>query len=76
MKVWRETEFNNHYFFDENDGKIIGQVHKLGTQGVVYVAKIFYNANDKVLGQFIEAHFAKSAVENFWLMEERTLTHG
>lgn len=75
MKVWRETEFTSHYYYDEGDGKIIGQVHKLGTQNIIYLAKVYDENIERTLGQYIDAVYAKNAVENFWLMVSRTLTH-
>lgn len=75
MKAWRETEFYSFYFYNEKDGKIIGCVHRLGTQNVIYTAKIYNDIHERALGLYIDASHAKKAVELFWMMEENTLTY-
>lgn len=72
MKQWIEKEFNNHVYFDDKDGKIIGLVSKHGNWQTIYLAKIF-NVNDGILGQYIDIDYGKRAVEEYWDIQERTL---
>lgn len=74
MKVWKETEFSTFFYYDDGDGRIIGVVHKLGTQSVIYLAKVLVALNgEQVLGQYVDSDFARKAVERYWLIEEKTL---
>lgn len=71
---WIENEFNSHFYYNEHDGKIIGITHKIGTQNSIYTAKVILNEiEEKVLGQYINGQYAKKAVENYWLIQSRTL---
>ena len=72
MKVWQETEFTNHLYYDDSDGRIIGITHKLGTQSIIYIAKVYKDNIEAVLGQYVSCEYAKIAIENFWLVEEKT----
>jgi len=70
---WKDTENDNHYFHIVETGQIVGQVHNvIHTQ--IWLAKIVHTYNDeKYLGQYITANFAKKAIEYYWDMQERTL---
>lgn len=73
MNKWIESEFTNHLYFREETGLIIGLTHKLGNQKVISLAKVYVDNNELNLGQYISIDFAKKAVEEFWLKQERTL---
>lgn len=66
---WQETPFDSELYYNELDGLIQGQVHKLGTQNIIWVAKI----DEKILGQYISREFAKKAVEYYMEVQSRTL---
>lgn len=77
MKDWRDAEHKVSYYFDTENGLIVGQVFNLAHTNI-WGAKVFdvsQGLGEKVLGQFISFEFSKKAVERFWLMQERTLTH-
>ena len=61
------------YFHNLGDGRIVGQVHKIA-HTKVWLSKIVNNYNDETyLGQYISSSFAKSAIEMYWDVQERTL---
>ncbi len=70
---WYETEFTNHFYYREETGLIIGLSHRLGTQGVIYLSKVYRNNQEMALGQYITIDHAKRAIENYWEIEDRTL---
>ena len=71
---WQETPFNSEMYYNEIDGLIVGQVHKLGNQNIVWVAKVSQDSvNEKILGQYIAREFAKKAVEHYYEVQSRTL---
>jgi hypothetical protein len=72
MKQWHEFENNNHYYFDDIDGMVIGQVHRFCTSVSVYTATVKRNNLDQILGQFVNMQYAKNAVQTFWDVESRT----
>lgn len=62
-----------YYYYQENSGLIVGQVHNVAYTKI-WVAKITITpGNEKHLGQYISDQHAKIAVENYWIMQERTL---
>jgi hypothetical protein len=67
-RAWKEAEHNTYYFYQTEDGRIIGQVHKI-THTKIWVAKI----DENNLGQYIDVDFAKKALETYYLIQERTL---
>lgn len=71
MREWKDSN-QAQYYFNREDGKIIGQVHVIAhTQ--VWLAKIILNHNEeKYLGQYISMEFAKKSVERYWYIDERT----
>lgn len=48
-------------------------VHKLGTQSIVYIVKVYSDSNiEGILGQYIDLDFGKKAVQEYWERESRT----
>jgi hypothetical protein len=73
MRKWQDYEATNKYYYDDDDGMIIGQIHKFGTSVSIYTATVKPNNIDKLLGQYVNVDYAQKAVENFWLIQDRTL---
>jgi len=72
-KEWKDADDNCFYFYGVSDGKIVGQVNRIGLTKVL-LAKIIHNHNDETfLGQYISETFAKKAVEMYWDIQDRTL---
>ena len=70
---WKDAADDCHYYYNEEDGRIIGQVNKIAFTKV-FIAKIIRNHNDEAfLGQFISCEFAQAAVRYFWDTQDRTL---
>lgn len=69
---WQQSEFNYIYYRIE-DGKIVGLAHRLGNQGDIYIAKIYQNNIDNIIGQYVSMDFARGAVEHKVLEMTRTL---
>lgn len=75
MKDWRDAEHKVAYYFDTENGLIIGQVYNIAHTNI-WGAKIYSSSvGEKVLGQYITYEFSKKAVEHFWSMIERTLEY-
>jgi hypothetical protein len=77
MKDWRDAEHKVSYYFDTENGRIVGQVFNLAHTNI-WGAKVYdpnNGHNEKTLGQYITFEFSKKAVEHFWLMQERTLSY-
>lgn len=72
MKKWMEKEFFQVVYYDEEDGKIIGAVYKIGNQNSIWGAKI-YTDIEGVLGQYVDSDYARKAVEYYWEVQGRTL---
>lgn len=73
--AWRDTEQNCHYFYKMDTGLIIGQVHNIA-HTKIWIANILSGSNsseEKFLGRYITVDFAKSAVEQYWHVQQRTL---
>ena len=68
---WLENEFYTHHYYNEENGLVIGLVHKFGTQNTIYISKIIKQNNELMLGQYINQDFAKKAVEKFWQIESQ-----
>jgi hypothetical protein len=72
---WNES----NYFYDEDNGRVLGLAFKYANQNVVWCAKVYTDEipftpeNEKHLGQFISCEFARKMIENYWLMHTRTL---
>jgi len=71
---WKDNENDTLYYYKIENGKIVGQVHKIA-HTKVWLAKIFtkIHTEEIFLGQYITNEFAKKAIENFILIDERTL---
>ena len=74
-RAWRETEHHTELYYQEEDGLIVGQVHRLGNQNIIWVAKVYHpiTYQDAMLGHYITRDFARRAVERWWDIQERTL---
>ena len=72
MRNWHEFEQNTIYYFNVNDGSVIGQVHSFGNS-VIFTATVKPDNIDKILGQYISRDYAKKAVERYWEIEDGTL---
>ena len=66
MKKWIEKEFSQWVYYDNQDGKIIGAVYKVGNSVGIWGAKVYHDEGEGILGQYIDSTYAKSAVEKFW----------
>lgn len=78
MRKWEESAvatFATHHYYDESDGRIIGIAHKVGTQNIIYLAKIYPRNEETILGQYINCEYAKMAVENYWFKQDNTLEY-
>lgn len=73
MKKWMEKEFSQWVYYDDDDGKIIGSVYKIGNQLGIWGAKVDVENRESILGQFIDSDFARKAVERCWDILDRTL---
>lgn len=71
---WKDLENNTSYFYREQDGLIVAQVHNLA-HTKIWLAKVFLqnSTDEKFLGQFITLDFAKKAVERWIGIQDRTL---
>lgn len=75
MRDWRDTDHKIAYCYLNENGRIIGQVYNLAHTNI-YGAKVYSDLNEeRYLGQYIDMNSAKAAVDNFWNIQERTLTH-
>ena len=74
MKQWQEKEFSQWVYYDNQDGKIIGAVYKIGTSTGIWGARVYLmNTEEKVLGQYIDSDYARKAVELYWEVDSRTV---
>lgn len=72
-REWKDAEHGVFYFFQTDDGLIVGQVNNIG-HTKIWLAKVPIRVNEELyLGHFITAEFAKRAIEKYWLTQERTL---
>ena len=71
---WKDLENNTSYFYREQDGLIVAQVHNV-VHTKIWIAKGLPNGmpDEKYLGQFITLDFAKKAVERWIGIQDRTL---
>jgi hypothetical protein len=72
MRKWQEKEYSFWVYYDEEDGKIIGGVYKIGNQNSIWGAKVYAEV-EGILGQYIDSDYARRAVELYWDMQSRTL---
>jgi hypothetical protein len=73
MKKWMEKEFSQWVYYDDDDGKIIGAVYKIGTSTGIWGAKVYADRDEGVLGQYIDSDYAKKSVVYYWEVQSRTL---
>lgn len=72
-RTWKDGDHDVFYFYNEENGRVVGQIHKIA-HTKIWLSKIIFNVNEeKYLGQYIAYEFAKAATENYWLIEDRTL---
>jgi hypothetical protein len=71
---WVEND-TTHLFYQEHNGRIIGQAHRLGVSGPWYIAKVCENLSIDFtpIGNYIDLVSAKNAVENFWILKNSTI---
>jgi hypothetical protein len=74
MKQWMEKEFSQWVYYDDQDGKLIGAVYKIGNSTGIWGGRVYLiNNNEHTLGQYIDSDFARWAVERYWEIDGRTL---
>ena len=74
MKQWQEKEFSQWVYYDDQDGKIIGAVYKIGTSTGIWGARVYLASNEeKILGQYIDSDYARNAVQLYWEIDSRTV---
>lgn len=74
MKKWTEKEFSQWVYFDDQDGRIIGAVYKIGNSTSIYGARVYLiNNEEKVMGQYVDSDYARKSVELYWEIDNRTL---
>jgi hypothetical protein len=74
MKKWMEKEFGQWVYYDDQDGKIIGAVYKIGNATGIWGGRVYLiNNGENTLGQYIDSDFARWAVERYWEIDGRTL---
>jgi CTP:phosphocholine cytidylyltransferase-like protein len=67
MKKWMEKEFGQWVYFDDEDGKIIGSVYKIGNATGIWGGKVYLRNNmEELMGQFIDSDFSRKSVERYW----------
>ncbi len=70
---WVDVESSDcSYFFDNMNGRIFGQVHKISHTKIWMAKAIHANNEEHFLGQFISQNFAKNAVMEYWNIQEMT----
>lgn len=73
IRLWKDGDHDVFYFYNEENGRVIGQVNKW-PHTKIWLAKIIFNVNEEqYLGQYIGCEFAKKSVEEYCLIQERTL---
>lgn len=74
MKQWMEKEFSQWVYFDDEDGKIIGSVYKIGTSTGIWGGRVYLPHNiEEIMGQYIDSDYARRSVEMYWEIQGRTL---
>ncbi len=74
MKRWTEKEFSQWVYYDDQDGKIIGAVYKIGNSNSIGGGKVYLvNNQEQVMGQYIDSDYARKSVELYWEIDSRTL---
>jgi hypothetical protein len=78
MKQWSEKEYSQMVYYDDEDGRIIGSVYKVGNNQTIWEtiwgAQVNSYTNESlILGQYINLEYAMKGVEYFWDVHSRTL---
>lgn len=74
MKQWRDADHKVSYYYRCDTGRIIGQIYNLAHTNI-YGARVYSLQNEEqYLGQYVNEHHAKTAIEYFWNLQERTLS--
>jgi hypothetical protein len=68
-----EKEFDNHCYYDDDNGRIIGMTTRLGNNKSIYTATAYNIKLEEPLGTYVSLEYAKKAIELFWEIQERTL---
>jgi len=68
-----EKEYSQWIYYDDDDGKIIGFVYKIGNQNSIWGARVEHENRETVLGQYIDSDYARKAIEQCWDILSRTL---
>jgi len=70
-----EKEYSQWVYYDDEDGKIIGSVYKVGNNQTIYGGQVNSQTHNEslILGQYIDMDYAKRGVEIFWDIHSRTL---
>lgn len=69
---WKDADHDVHYYFKDENGLIIGQVHKLAHTRIFVALALIIN-EEKYLGRYVSLDFAKQAVTIYWDIQDRTL---
>ena len=69
---WKDADHDCHYYFKDDNGLIVGQVHKIAHTKIFVAVAIIIN-EEKYLGRNIALEFAKTAISNYWDIQGRTL---
>jgi len=71
--AWKVCPFDTYYYYCTLSGRVKGIVHKLGTQSIIYISKVYLDSNiEGILGQYIDLESGKGAVQEYWERENRT----
>lgn len=75
IRQWKDGETVAHFLYFDESGRIIGEVGLAGHQIKTKHTTTIYPDNKGVfsLGMYINSEYAKSAVERWWLIQDRTL---
>ena len=73
MKQWMEKEYDNHCYYDDENGRIIGMTTRMGISKSIYNATAYNIKLEEPLGNYVTLEYAKKAIELFWEIQERTL---
>lgn len=69
---WKDAEHDTHYYFKNENGLIVGQVHKVAHTKIWIAVAIIIN-EEKYLGRYVTIDFAKAAIGGYWDIQDRTL---
>lgn len=74
MRNWKECPHDIHLYYNQEDGRIIGQIHVIA-HTKIFVSRILTKIyNEEIfLGQYISLEHAQNAVELYWNIQDRTL---